>query len=47
MENAEAINSALIELEKVDVDKMPEQLQQAVIHAHMTLISVSDALEGK
>lgn len=47
MNNEEPINSALTELEKIDVDKLPEQLQQAVIHAHMTLIAVSDALEDK
>lgn len=47
MENAEAINSALTELERVDMNEIPEKLQEAMIHAHMTLVAISDALEDK
>lgn len=43
--NAESIGQALIELEKVDVDSLPEHLRDIVIHIHMSLNAVSDELE--
>ena len=45
MENQEYIDNALCELEKVNIDELPEEIQEAAIYTHLTLMNLSTMLE--
>lgn len=45
MDNQEYIDNALYELEKVNVDELPEEIQEAAIHTHIVLMNLSMMLE--
>ena len=45
MDNQEYIDNALYELEKVNVDELPEEIQEVAIHTHIILMNLSMMLE--
>ena len=45
MDNQEYIDNALYELEKVNVDELPEEIQEVAIHTHIVLMNLSMMLE--
>ena len=45
MSNLEKVNNALMELEGIDFDELPEEIQEAVIYTHLTLMNLSTMLE--
>ena len=45
MDNQEYIDNALYELEKVNVDELPQEIQEAAIHTHIVLMNLSMMLE--
>ena len=45
MDNQEYIENALYELEKVNIEELPEEIQEAAIHTHVALMNLSVMLE--
>ena len=45
MENQEYIDNALCELEKVNIDELPEEIHESAIYTHLTLMNLSTMLE--
>lgn len=45
MDNQEYIDNALYELEKVNIEELPEEIQELAIHAHIVLMNLSMMLE--
>ena len=45
MDNQEYIDNALYELEKVNIEELPEEIQEAAIYTHVALMNLSTMLE--
>ena len=45
MENQEYIDNALYELEKVNLEELPENIKEVAIYTHMLLMNLQTILE--